>query len=191
MKTLFAFDDHAIPFRSNLDLTLLPGVKYSGNPVLKRGAPGAPDARWARLWAGTVLHDQGRFRMWYSGAGSIEEWMKLQFSMLYAESDDGLNWTKPSLDLAPYRGSRANNRVGIDVPVEMPAVIRDDGADVPADERYKMFTENLCGPAPAPFLAASADGLRWKTIARPQHRGVSLYRFQGAYHAAFVMYTAE
>ena len=94
MKTFFVFDDHSIPFRSNLDLTLLPGVKYGGNPVLRRGAPGSPDARWARLWGGTVLRDEGKFRMWYSGADSVESWMKCEFRALYAESEDGLNWTK-------------------------------------------------------------------------------------------------
>lgn len=191
MQTLFVFDDHAIPFRRNVDLTLLPGVKYGGNPVLRRGAPGTPDARWARLWAGSVLLENGKFRMWYSGAGSIQEWMLMKFPMLYAESDDGINWVKPDLSLVEYRGSKRNNLVDIPFPVEMPAVMRDDGDDVPAHERYKMFSENLCGEKSLPFIAVSADGLRWSVVAHPRHRGVSLYRFNGQYHSAFVQYTSE
>jgi len=191
MKTLFAFDDHSIPFRSNVDLTLLPGVKYSGNPVLKRGVPGSPDARWARLWGGTVLYDQGKFRMWYSGASSVEQWMCVNFKALYAESDDGINWTKPNLGLVECKGSRENNMIDIDVPVEMPAVVLDDVPGVPEEERYKMFSENHHGTKVVPFLAVSADGLRWKILSHPKHRGVSLYRFNGLYHSAFVMYTAE
>jgi len=186
MKTLFAFDEYSIPFRSNLDLVMLPGVKYSGNPVLRRGAPGSPDAKWARLWAGTVLRDRDKFRMWYSGVGSVEEWMGLRFNMLYAESDDGINWTKPNLGLVEYRGSRDNNIVDIEHSVEMPAVMLDDGADVPAEERYKVFSENLHSSPIQPFIAVSSDGLRWKTAACPKHRGVSLYRFKGLYHSAFV-----
>lgn len=186
MKTLFAFDDHSIPFRSNLDLVLLPGVKYSGNPVLRRGRPGDPDAKWARLWAGTVLHDQGKFRMWYSGVGSIEEWTNMQFQALYAESDDGFDWHKPKLGLVEYRGSSANNLVDVGGPVEMPAVMRDDDDDVPNDQRYKMYSENLHANPIEPFVAVSAEGLRWRIIARPSYRGVSLYRFKGHYHSAFV-----
>jgi hypothetical protein len=189
MKTLFAFDDHSIPFRSNLELVMLQGVKYSGNPVLKRGVPGSPDAKWARLWAGTVLHDQGKFRMWYSGTGSVEEWMGLRFNMLYAESDDGINWTKPDLGLVEYRGSRENNIVDIEHSIEMPAVVLDDGPDVPLDERYKMFSENLHNSPIKPFISVSRDGLHWSTVAHPKYRGVSLYRFKGLYHSAFVDHT--
>jgi hypothetical protein len=191
VKTLFAFDDHCIPFRSNLDLTLLPGVKYSGNPILKRGEPGSPDARWARLWGGTVMHDQGTFRMWYSGTGSIEEWMCQRFHMLYAESKDGIHWTKPQLGLVEYRGSKQNNILQVDYPVEMPAVMRDDAPQVPPQERYKLFTENHQATSILPFLAVSADGMSWQSISHPKHRGVSLYRFNGQYHSAFVMYTPE
>lgn len=191
MKTLFVFDDHSVPFRSNVDLTMLQGVKYAGNPVLRRGPPGAPDARWARLWGGTVLFDKGKYRMWYSGAGSIQEWMLMSFPMLYAESEDGLHWEKPNLSLVEYRGSRNNNIVDIAYPVEMPAVMIDEGDDVPERERYKMFSENLKAEKAQPFVAVSPDGLRWDVVAHPKHRGVSLYRFNGSYHSSFVLYSPE
>ncbi|MFH0965958.1 MAG: hypothetical protein V2A58_18315, partial [Planctomycetota bacterium] len=191
MKTFFVFDDHAIPFRSNLDLTLVPGVKYAGNPVLARGEPGTPDARWARLWGGTVIREKGKFRMWYSGAESVESWMKCEFRALYAESEDGIHWKKPNLGLVEYRGSRENNVVGIDRFVEMPAVMVDDGPGVPKEERYRMFSEVHTRETPRAFLAVSGDGLRWKVVGEPRHRGVSLYRFNGQYHSAFVLYGPE
>lgn len=191
MRTLFCFDDHEIPFRSNLDLTLLPGVKYAKNPILRRGGPGSPDARWARLWAGTVLYDEGRFRMWYSGADSIEQWMKCEFSLLYAESSDGITWQKPKLGLVEYRGSRDNNLIQIAAHVEMPAILKDDRPGVPPEERYKMFSEIHNAREPEAFLAVSADGLRWEIVGHPNHRGVSLYHFRGNYHSAFVQYGPE
>lgn len=191
MKTLFCFDDHEIPFRSNLHLTMLPGVKYANNPVLKRGHPASPDARWARLWAGTVLYDEGKFRMWYSGADSIEQWMKCEFSLLYAESADGITWHKPSLGLVEYRGSRDNNIVQIAAHVEMPAIMKDESPGVPDEERYKMFSEIHNAREPEAFLAVSPDGLRWTIVGHPGHRGVSLYHFQGHYHSAFVQYGPE
>ncbi len=191
MRTLFVFDDHSVPFRSNVDMTMLQGVKYSGNPVVKRGQPGTPDARWARLWGGTVLYDQGKFRMWYSGAGSVQEWMMMTFVMLYAESIDGIHWTKPDLSLMEYRGSKNNNIVDIEYPVEMPSVMLDEGPDVPDDEKYKMFSENLNAPKAIPFLAVSADGIKWKIVGHPKHRGVSLFRFKDHYHSSFMLYTPE
>lgn len=191
MKTLFCFDDHEIPFRSNLDLTMLPGVKYANNPILKRGAPTSPDARWVRLWAGTVLFDEGKFRMWYSGADSIEQWMKCEFSLLYAESADGITWHKPHLGLVEYRGSRENNIVQIAAHVEMPAILKDESPDVPDEERYKMFSEIHNAREPRAFLAVSPDGLRWTIVGQPEHRGVALYHFRDHYHSAFVQYGPE
>ncbi|MFH1741257.1 MAG: hypothetical protein ABIH23_19815, partial [bacterium] len=40
---------------------------------------------------GTVLHDENKFRMWYMAGG--------EYLVAYAESEDGLNWTKPCLGL--------------------------------------------------------------------------------------------
>ena len=191
VRTFFVFDDHSIPFRSNLDLTLLSGVKYGGNPVLRRGVPGSPDARWARVWGGTVLREDGKFRMWYSGAESVEAWMKCEFRVLYAESEDGIHWRKPELELVEHRGNRNNNIIDIDAFVEMPAIMVDNAPGVPDEERYRMFSEVHTGETPSALLATSPDGLRWKIVGRPRHRGVSLYHFNGHYHSAFVMYGPE
>ena len=64
--TFFAFDDHAIPWRSNLKLTLVQAEKHPGNPVLRCGPEGSPDYGHAILY-GSVLHIDGKFRMWYLG----------------------------------------------------------------------------------------------------------------------------
>ena len=41
--TLFAFDDHAIPWRDNLSVTLCQAQKHPANPVLRCSPQGAPD----------------------------------------------------------------------------------------------------------------------------------------------------
>ena len=64
---LLGIDDHLLPLRRNLALYLSkPEVR--AEPVLTpdRGNPKAPDFIATQFY-GTVLHDQGRFRMWYYG----------------------------------------------------------------------------------------------------------------------------
>jgi len=60
----FSFDDHSIPWRDNLKLTLERPVKYQGNPVLGPGPAGSPD-NYGCLMYGTVLKMGDRFRMWH------------------------------------------------------------------------------------------------------------------------------
>ena len=65
-QTFFAFDDHCIPWRHNLKLTLVEAEKHPGNPVLRRGPEDAPDHGHSILY-GTVIKDGDKFRMWYLG----------------------------------------------------------------------------------------------------------------------------
>ncbi len=52
----------------------------------------------------TVLHDGERFRMYYRGGGDlVREYTCLAFS------DDGVHWTRPSLGLIEFDGSKDNN----------------------------------------------------------------------------------
>jgi predicted GH43/DUF377 family glycosyl hydrolase len=63
----------------------------------------APAGGWERqsLMCPHVLHEGGRFRMWYSG-GDIHE----PDAIGYAESDDGVHWQRPMSDpvLSPAGG---------------------------------------------------------------------------------------
>ena len=62
--TLFAFDDVAIPFLQNLRLQMRSSTRHPTNPVVRRGEPGTPDA-WGVQFYGSVIREQGKFRMWY------------------------------------------------------------------------------------------------------------------------------
>lgn len=112
-RTLFAFDDHSIPFRDNLKLTLVEAAKYPGNPVLRRGPKGSPDEGHAILY-GTVIKEGDKFRMWYLGMfetnldddGQPPGYWR---PMCYAESTDGINWVKPDLGLVEFNGNKHNN----------------------------------------------------------------------------------
>src|SRR5262245_7861709 len=61
---LFAFDDHALPYKNNLKLAYVAPEKHPGNPVLAPGPAGSVDAVSA-VFYGSVLRQGGKFRMWY------------------------------------------------------------------------------------------------------------------------------
>jgi len=211
--TLFAFDDHSIPWRDNLKLTLVPATKHPANPVLRCGPEGSPDYAGATIY-GTVLYIGGKFRMWYLGnpnRNSAGKPPALPRSMCYAESDDGIHWIKPELGLVEFNGSAKNNICPIesDPPSlgrvdDFLSVIHEPEEPDPS-RRYKIafishppFDEvrggrSKIGPQRgwnASITATSADGLRWKVIGdRPMNSGgepfevSGLYRFKGCYYA--------
>ena len=80
-------------------------------------------------------------------------------NLAYAESTDGVTWTKPDLGLVDYHGSRANNLVGI--PSLDGAVFRDPRAR--AGEEY-VYVGHVHGEGV--FRYYSPDGLRWQRDAQ-------------------------
>ena len=72
----------------------------------------------------SVLHEGGKYRMWYYGAYRETSAQRLQSPVLsrgifhegpicYAESADGLHWTKPRLGQVDFNGSRDNNIIAL------------------------------------------------------------------------------
>ncbi len=143
------------------------------------------DRPWEeRVSSPTVLFDEGRFRCWYvaqlkgesqSSTVDQERAMELTGSALaYAESSDGLNWTKPSLEILSYRGSCANNLVS--PYCNGGSVFRDDHGR--PEERYKGFQfdelpkeEVSSGDGPKAryglYGVYSPDGYRWTKNPKP------------------------
>ncbi|MGD8441166.1 MAG: hypothetical protein PVG53_11555, partial [Holophagae bacterium] len=77
-------------------------TKYASNPVIEPGPPGSWDRQW--LNATAVITDGETYKMWYTGSsGSVED-----SKIGYAESPDGLAWTKhpdPVLESGEYPGA--------------------------------------------------------------------------------------
>jgi hypothetical protein len=96
------FDEQSVAASIGVTFHLNSAVKHPENPVLLPGAP----HQWDSLqvcWPGTVLYDAeaGLFRCWYSGFDAVqspERWWKPG----YAESADGVHWTKPELGQETY-----------------------------------------------------------------------------------------
>lgn len=211
----FAFDDHHLAWKHNLRLNLNPPSKHPENPVLRCGPKGSPDYGHAILY-GSVLRIDGKFRMWYLGMiqreldrGQAPGWWR---PMCYAESDDGIHWTKPELNLVELNGNRKNNICLIEgEPASMTlvndflSVIHEPDEPDPA-RRYKcayiahMPDKDIRGGMSrvgiperrvgAIITATSADGLTWKCVGdRPVNAGgerfevSGLYRFGSFYYA--------
>jgi hypothetical protein len=61
----------------------------------------------------TIFQDGERYRMYYRGSHYDEQTRKAAHAevVCYAESRDGIRWTKPELGLCEFAGSTANNIV--------------------------------------------------------------------------------
>lgn len=123
------------------------------------------------LYDPIIMLDEGRYRLWYR-----TNFNRPPYYTGYAESADGIVWTKPSLGLVDYQGSKDNNLVwssatGSGDPRVL-SIFKDPRPDCPPDQRYKAgCVVNLRRPSNAPGslglgLAAlvSPDGLRWRFL---------------------------
>jgi len=216
--TLLAIDDVSLPLRKNVCLYLnKPTVRPE--PVLAPSSQDsdAPDNLAAHFY-GTVLHDQGRFRMWYYAChrGMNPDWPPrktqqvakkpnwligvqdgyeiVQGPLCYAESDDGIHWTKPALGQVLFKGNRANNALELPHTIVSGAAVIKDESDPDPARRYKMVyqffpdqTEPVIpeyGTAPSIACAVSSDGLKWTVTAMP-------FVNQFVEHCSFILHNGQ
>ena len=107
-----------------------------------------------------LFADDGLFRAWYRCTPEPDSNSTAKSLTAYAESDDGINWRKPSLGLVEFQGSMDNNLVSDDPDLVNFAPFKDD--DAPAEARYKAI-----GRRGAVFSAVSPDGLHWSKRYEP------------------------
>ena len=200
MQQLFlAIDNESLPLKRNLCLYLSrPTVR--AEPVLtpERGNPDAPDNAATHFYGG-VVHENGKFRMWYyachwepegTGVNTILGPNLVEGPVCYAESDDGLHWHKPRLGQVEWRGSRDNNIIRL-------ATLYNEGVHVIKDEedpnparRYKMVYNDMVAERQFWTIrtAVSADGLHWTDGPALPYDGfleeASLYRFRDYYYVS-------
>lgn len=189
---LLAIDDLAFPLRRQVCLSITPPT-VRAQPVLEASPrdSAAPDNA-AAMFYGTVLHDAGRFRMWYHAChwGMNPDWsgdMACQFARYkdplylgptcYAESDDGIHWTRPALHQFRFKGSTHHNAIALPHAILGGALVVKDEHDPDPSRRYKMvyqFFPRFSDP-PIPGAgrmstivpAVSPDGLHWTVLPVP------------------------
>lgn len=131
------------------------------------------DAPWEGPFCGypTVIQDGERYRLYYRGLpkagadGSVNE------STCYAESGDGIHWTKPNLGLYEVNGTWDNNCILHNAaPFSHNfSPFLDTRPGVPVAERFKA----VAGTAKSGLVAwLSGDGIRWRKLREePVFRG--------------------
>lgn len=139
---------------------------YSGNPVLQPDREwektGTKGAAFAAPFSDGVWYDEAesKYKMWYmAGGGSYS--VNTAGVTCYAESADGINWTKPALSIV------AGTNI-VDKGAERDAsVVWLDKQETNASKRYKMF-QVAGGKGNWKYhYKTSADGKQWRDNSTP------------------------
>ncbi|MBU4366680.1 MAG: hypothetical protein KKF10_06060, partial [Verrucomicrobia bacterium] len=180
-KQLF-IDKAFLETAENIRLRLHPARK-TGEKILEREHPWeSRTINWFNVMEDPgVVDKQARYRMWYE-AYDIDGWLRYKKEkndnyttvFCYAESRDGIRWTKPELGLFEYEynGSKKNNILfrqigpeGARSRVHGTSVFRDPTA--PPESRYKAVSQGRIHGQYRIAGMYSADGLRWARLPKP------------------------
>jgi len=148
-------DEELIASKSNVELQM--------HQPVPRDVALVCDAPWEGNISAyyTIFQDGDLYRMYYRGAHYDEQAKKSTHPEVtcYAESRDGLTWTKPKLGLFEFGGSKENNIVwaATDDSTHNFTVFRDVNPKCPPESRYKA----LAGERPGLRAFHSPDGIHW------------------------------
>jgi len=157
MRRELFIDRHLIEELDNIQLVL--HEPRDEGPVLSFDQP------WEGRFSGyaTVIHDKDLYRLYYRGIPTAGSDGNSREVTCYAESKDGLTWTKPDLKLFEVDGTLQNNVILADAaPVThnfSPFLDRNPAAD--PEQRFKA----IGGTSSSGLIAyISADGVQWKKL---------------------------
>ncbi|MDP2323465.1 MAG: hypothetical protein Q8N51_05490 [Gammaproteobacteria bacterium] len=107
----------------------------------------------------TVFQDDDRYRMYFRGSNfNVAEETYDKEKVCYAESTDGITWTRPELGIVEYDGSTANNIVWNGMGSHNFAPFKDTNPDCKPEARYKA----LAGGKKKGLVAfTSPDAIHW------------------------------
>ena len=108
----------------------------------------------------TVFQDGDKYRMYYRGSHHEPGEPATHQVVCYAESGDGVHWTKPNLGLVEFDGSKENNIIWDGVGAHNFAPFKDQNPDAAEDAQYKAI-----GRGPGGLYAfKSADAIHWELM---------------------------
>ena len=153
-----------------VDNTIVDSTSGDVAPFVHEPKPGEVVLTTGEPWEGntcayyTIFRDGDIFRMYYRGSHYDVKTKKAahpEFAC-YAESRDGLNWTKPKLGLFEFQGSKQNNIVWAGkFGTHNFTPFKDSNPKCKPDARYKAlgggFRRGL-------WAWESSDGIHWKMV---------------------------
>lgn len=161
------------PFVDRYLIDTMDGVELRQKEWSDRGNVLSFNAPWEGPFSGyvTIIKDGDLYRAYYRGGpGSAgPEGEDAHETTCYAESTDGINWTKPDLGLHKVNGTSDNNVILYypeteieHAPTHNFSPMLDANPDAEPSERFKALggTEKGGGL----FAYASADGVRWEKM---------------------------
>jgi hypothetical protein len=168
---LLACADDAINLGSHRELFVdrflidqLKGAELRLHEPVREGVAVKFDNPWEGMYSGyaTVIKDDGVYRMYYRGLPVAGRDGGAEAVVAYAESKDGITWTKPDLGLFEVMGTRHNNVVLTNAPYTHNfSPLRDENPRVATAARFKAL-----GGTQVSGLHAfqSADGIHWSIL---------------------------
>ena len=172
-------DDYVIAQTENVRRELQPPTRHPANPLIVQDHPW--EANHISVY-GTVLRDPetNRFRCWYQasrGKPTIPDTPDgpetSKYYICYAESPDGIAWTKPMVGRRPFAEFERHNII---IPGSHSICVHHTPEDPDPARRYKA--------AGGPLIAFSPDGLQWdvhdwKYAVGKNDTGTSVVRWGG------------
>ena len=182
---------HKQLFIDNAFIASSTNVNLNANPPYQDHEPVfVPETPWEyRIHPySTVLKDGDTFRLWYlayewhpppgvqlpvtgKSTDAGEFFRHTTPRTCYAESTDGVRWTRPNLSLVQWNGERDNNIVALDTDIGGGPICLSGGTvfkdpTAPADQQYKLWSEVRTNDQATSGLwgLCSPDGLHWKPM---------------------------
>ncbi len=166
-KQLF-IDNKFIASSKGVELTMNPPAK-TNQPVLSSDKPWDGQEKPGIGWYSSVLKDGDKIRIWGSGKGVLPVRMKpdgpVVFLLSYAESTDGIHFTKPDPAVVAYDEKTAE--IGKHGKFDGSSVWIDPKA--PPSQRYKFQAKHICDDHrgyDGMYFLASPDGYNWTFMHR-------------------------
>jgi len=148
--------------------------KLSGDARLQLHKPEAKEVALVtdEPWEGntcayyTVFADDDLFRMYYRGSHFDVATRKATHPevVCYAESKDGIHWTKPKLGLFEFDGSKQNSVVYSGVGTHGFSPFKDANPDAPPEAKYKAL--GVGGGKRGLYAFQSPDAIHWTLMSK-------------------------
>ena len=135
-------------------------VKHPQNPLMRREHPW--EATRMQLYGHCVMYDPGahKFRMYYLAQPleSMQTWVRINgehkpgvaTAPAYAESADGVHWTRPMLGQCSYNDIEETNLLDLMLGQNALATVAHDPRDPEPSRRYKMLYWDQKAQLPPP-----------------------------------------